>query len=56
MEWQKKNIELAQCAVNRKLLVYYNGFLAVNGGTASGFRVSAEAIIGLAGVKKKLVE
>ena len=56
MEWQGNNVELAQCAVNRKLLVYYNGFLAVNGATASEFRVSAEAIIGLAGLKKKLVE
>ena len=56
MEWQGNNVELAQCAVNRKLLVYYNGFLAVNGATVSEFRVSAEAIIVLACLKKKFVE
>jgi hypothetical protein len=56
VEWQGNNVELAQCAVNRKLLVYYNGFLAVNGATASEFRVSAEAIIVSASLKMKLLE
>ena len=56
MQWQSKDVELAQCAVNRKLLVYYNGFLVLNGATASEFRVSAEAIIVLASLKKKFVE
>ena len=56
MEWQSKNVELAQRAVNRKLLVYYNGFLAVNGATASEFRVSAEAIVVTASLKMKLLE
>ena len=56
MEWQGNNVKLAQCAVNRKLLVYYNGFLAVNGATASEFRVSAKAIIMSAGLKKKFVK
>ena len=55
MQWQSKNVELAQCAVNRRLLLYCNGFLAVNGATASEFRVSAEAIVESAGLKKKLV-
>ena len=56
MEWQGNNVELAQCAVNRKLFLYYNGFLAANGTTVSEFRVSAEAIVESAGLKKKLVE
>ena len=56
MEWQGNNVELAPCAMNRKLLVYYNGFLAVNGATASEFRVSAEAFIISASLKEKLVE
>ena len=56
MEWQGKNVELAQRAVNGKLFLYYDDFLAVNGATASEFRVSAEAIIVLAGIKKKFVE
>ena len=56
MEWQGNNVELAQCAVNRKLLVYYNGFLAANGPPVSEFRVSAEAIIVLASLKEKFVE
>ena len=56
MEWQGNNVELAQRAVNRKLFLYSNGFLAANGATASEFRVSAEAIIVLASLKKKFVE
>ena len=56
MEWQGNNVELAPCAMNRKLLVYYNGFLAVNGATASEFRVSAEAIVVTASLKMKLLE
>jgi hypothetical protein len=56
VEWQSKNVELAQRAVNRKLFLYYNGFRVANGATASEFRVSAEAIIVLASLKKKFVE
>ena len=56
MEWQGNNVKLAQCAVNRKLLVYYNGFLVLNGATASEFRVSAEAIVVTASLKMKLLE
>ena len=56
MEWQDNNVELAQCAANRKLLVYYNGFLVANGATFSEFKVSAKTIIVLAGLKKKFVE
>ena len=56
MEWQRKNVELAQRSVNRKLFLYYNGFRVVNGATAAEFRVSAEAIIVSAGLKEEFVE
>ena len=56
MEWQGKNVELAQRAVNRKLLLYYNSFLVINGTTTSEFRVSAEAIVVTASLKMKLLE
>jgi hypothetical protein len=56
VQWQSKNVELAQRAVNKKLFLYYNGFRVANGATVSEFRVSAEAIIVLACLKKKFVE
>ena len=56
MEWQGNIVELAQCAVNRKLFVYCKGFLVVNGATASDFKVSAEAIVVSASLKMKLLE
>jgi hypothetical protein len=56
VEWQGNNVELAQCSVNRKLLVYYNGFLAANGATASEFKVFAAAIVVSASLKVKLLE
>jgi len=56
VEWQGNIVELAQCAVNRKLFLYYNRFFVVNGATVSEFRVSAEAIVVTASLKMKLLE